>query len=120
MTRGINNIIIKSVAWLVIVIMGILIVNKAVFIHTHRLTDGTVVEHAHPFDKSTDSKPFKSHHHTKAELLFFQNLEIIFLFVFLTFALFIAAKKSKYSFNRKINYTLSCILLHKGRAPPIS
>ncbi len=100
--------------------MGMLIANKAVFMHTHRLNDGTIIEHAHPYNKSTDSKPYKSHHHTKAELLFFQNFEILSLFVFLTFALLNIFKKTKYSFYRITSYTLACIILHKGRAPPLS
>jgi len=68
----VNNITIKSVAWLMIGIMGVLVANKAVFVHSHILNDGTIIEHAHPYNKSTDSTPYKSHHHTKAEFLFFQ------------------------------------------------
>jgi hypothetical protein len=116
----VRNIKIKSIACLMIGMMGMLVANKAVFMHTHRLNDGTIIEHAHPYNKSTDSKPYKSHHHTKAELLFFQNLEILFLFVFLTFASLNLVKKAKHSFYRKTSYTLTCIILHKGRAPPLS
>ena len=116
----VRNITIKFIAWLVIGMMGMLVANKAVFMHTHRLNDGTIIEHAHPYNKSADSKPYKSHHHTKAELLFFQNLEILFLFVFVTFASLNLVKKAKHSFYRKTSYTLTCIILHKGRAPPLS
>ena len=100
--------------------IGLLIANKAIFTHIHKLVDGTVIEHAHPFNKSDDSKPYKSHNHTKAEILFFQNVEILFLFVFLTFALLKLVKKTKYSFYRITSYTLNCIIHYKGRAPPVS
>ena len=97
-----------------------LIANKAVFSHAHRLNDGTVVKHSHPYDKSNDSEPYKSHHHTNTELLFFQNLEILFLMVFFAFALFTLVKKAKHSSNIITKHTLSCIILHNGRAPPVS
>lgn len=101
-------------------VMGMLIVNKAFFLHVHKLNDGTIVAHSHPYDKSNDSKPYKSHHHTNAELLFFQNLEILFLIVFLTFVLIALVKKEKVLFKLITEHTIICINLHKGRAPPIS
>ena len=97
-----------------------LIANKVIFSHAHRLNNGTVIKHSHPYDKSNDSKPYKSHHHTNAELLFFQNLEILFPIVFLAFALFALVKKAKRSSNIITRHTLSCIILHNGRAPPVS
>jgi hypothetical protein len=101
-------------------IMGLFIANKAIFLHVHKLADGTIIEHAHPYDKSNDSKPYKSHHHSNAEFLFFQNLEILFLIVFLTLALVAFVKKEKVSFKLITEHTLICIIFHKGRAPPIS
>jgi len=100
--------------------MGLFIVNKAIFLHVHKLNDGTIVAHAHPYDKSNDSKPYKSHHHSNAGFLFFQNLEILFLIVFLTLALIILDKKEEALFKLITEHTLICINLHKGRAPPIS
>lgn len=100
--------------------MGLFIANKAIFLHVHKLNDGTIIEHAHPYDKSNDSKPYKSHHHSNAEFSFFQNLEILFLVVFLTLALIALVKKRKVSFKLITEHTLICINLHKGRAPPIS
>ena len=120
MKTAVKNITIKLVTWLVIGMMGMLIANKAVFMHTHKLSDGTVIEHAHPFNKTNDTTPYKSHHHSKAELLFFQNLDILLQIVFFTFALLTLVKKVKYTFYIKPRHTLSCIILHKGRAPPIS
>ena len=120
MKFSVRDITIKFIAFLIIGVMGMLIANKAVFIHSHRLNDGTVIEHAHPYSKSTDSKPYKSHHHTTAELLFFQNLEILFLIVFLTFSLIAFANKEKFSFKLITRHTLICINLNKGRAPPIN
>ena len=120
MKKIVRNITIKALAYFMIGIMSILVVNKAMFMHAHKMTDGKVITHSHPYDKSNDSKPYKSHHHTKVEFLFIENLKILFLFVFLTFALLNLVKKAKYSFYRKTRYTLNCIILYKSRAPPIS
>ncbi len=116
----IKNITNKLVVFLIIGMMGMFIANKAIFMHAHRLSDGTVIVHTHPYNKSDDSNPYKSHHHTNAELLFFQNLEILFLIVFFTLALPALIKKIKHLFHLITRNTLNCIILHKGRAPPIS
>jgi hypothetical protein len=100
--------------------MGLFIANKAIFLHLHKLNNGTIIEHAHPFDKSNDSKPYKSHDHSNAEFLLFQNLETFFLIVFLTLVLITLVKKEKVSFKLITEHTLTCINLCKGRAPPIS
>ena len=120
MKTSVRNITIRFITFLMIGIMGMFIANKAIFLHVHKQSDGTIIAHAHPYDKSTDSEPYKAHHHTNAEFLFFQNFEILFLVVFLTFALFTLVKKEKFSFFIITRHTLSCIILHKGRAPPIS
>ncbi|MEA3444739.1 MAG: hypothetical protein U9R19_08440 [Bacteroidota bacterium] len=115
-----KNVAIKSVAFLMIGVMGMLVANKAAFMHTHKLNDGTIISHAHPFDKSNDSKPYKSHHHTNAELLFFQNIEVLFLTAFLAFALFAYLQKTKLSFHLIARYTSGKTNLHQGRASPVS
>lgn len=120
MKKSVKNIAIKFIAILMIGSIGMLVSNKSIFMHTHKLADGTIITHSHPYNKSNDSKPFKSHHHTNAEFFFFQNLEILFLTVFVTLALFALVKKAKYSFYLITRHYLTCIILHKGRAPPIS
>ena len=116
----VNRITIKLFTWLVIGLMVMFIANKAVFIHTHRLSDGSIIEHAHPYNKSTDSKPYKSHDHSKIELLFAQSIEIFFLSAFLTYALLAIVRKVNFTFHLQTRYSLSCLILHKGRAPPVS
>jgi len=101
-------------------IIGMYVMNKVVFLHSHKLSDGTVIEHAHPYNKSSDSKPFKSHHHTKGEFLFFQNIDTLFVFVFFTLVLSAGVNKPVGSFyiikKQVTNYRNQC----KSRAPPIS
>lgn len=120
MKMTVKNITIRLVAFIMIGMIGMLIANKAIFLHSHRLSNGTVIEHAHPYNKTNDSEPYKSHQHTKAELLFFQNLGILFLLVIVTFALLNLVRKAKKTFFRISEYSQCCIIHYKGRAPPIS
>jgi len=100
--------------------MGFLIANKGLFIHTHKLENGSLVTHSHPYDKKQDSEPFKKHHHTKAEFIFFENLNILFLSVFLII-LFLSLVREKTSFIdvEKIYFT-QFSFHYQGRAPPVS
>ncbi|MGM0532340.1 MAG: hypothetical protein ACQER7_13425 [Bacteroidota bacterium] len=44
--------------------------------HYHKLPDGEVVQHAHPYEKdtSTHDSPFQKHHHTSFEYFLFGQL----------------------------------------------
>lgn len=101
-------------------IMGLLIANKGLFTHTHKLDDGSVVTHSHPYDKKNDSEPFKKHHHTKAELLFFENLNILFLSIILIIAIFIFIRKKVSFVNVENIYFGLLAFSYLGRAPPVS
>ena len=118
MKLTINNRAKKLITLFMIGLIGMLIVNKIVFTHIHKLNDGTIVEHAHPYNKSDDSAPFKTHHHSNAEFLFFQNLNILFLIAFITLCMTFSVKRKRNSFHLILEYTLSYIHLQKERAPP--
>jgi hypothetical protein len=59
-----------------------LIANNVMFMHSHYLSDGTIITHAHPFKKSADSEPIPVHSHSKAELLILENLQVLIFFFF--------------------------------------
>lgn len=101
-------------------VIGMLIANQAIFLHIHKLNDGTIVEHAHPYDRSTDSQPYKSHHHSTAELLFFENLDLLFLVAFLILPLIALVNKRNISFTAIPEPALIYLNLQRGRAPPRS
>ena len=48
MAKTIKNIATKLVIFLMISIMGMFIANQALFVHAHKMADGTIVQHAHP------------------------------------------------------------------------
>jgi hypothetical protein len=101
-------------------VMALMIANQALFLHAHKLADGTIVAHAHPYDKADETGPYKSHHHTSSQLIFFENLHILFLFLFLILAVLTIPQELKRSIDFLINYFLFYTNLHKGRAPPAS
>ena len=61
-----------------IVVLGLFILNNAVFLHAHRLPDGQVILHAHPYNKSQDPGPIKTHHHAATELYVLAQLQFLF------------------------------------------
>jgi len=101
-------------------LMGMLTINKVVFMHTHKIADHTCISHSHPYDKSDDTNPYKSHQHTEKEFLFFQNIEILFPFFFLTIILISFSTKSRSGFEYKKEYKFEFIRTNRGRAPPVS
>lgn len=61
-----------------LLINGMLILNKAIFLHSHKMDNGMVIFHSHPYNKSNDTQPFKSHLHSDAELVFLENLKVVY------------------------------------------
>ncbi len=114
-----KNITIKSVSYLLIVMMSIFVINNVLFIHAHKMDDGRIVVHAHPYDKSDDSQPYKSHHHTKTELLFFDNVKLHFLFVFFLFVFLNLVNKSRFLFLFITSFIQPYKFLFTSRAPPV-
>jgi len=115
-----SSIIKKSASYLMIAIIGLMIANKALYMHTHKMADGSIIVHAHPYNKSDDPKPFKSHQHTKIEFLFFANLEILVLISFMAFTSINIKKKVQYTSYICTNYTRVYNLLYNPRAPPLT
>ncbi len=120
MTTTVINITKRITAILLIGIVGLLIINKAVFFHSHSQNNGTIVSHSHPFNKSEDAKPLKSHKHTSIEFLLLENLELLIPLVVigLTYIKKVTARtlNSYYGFKASPVY----IVLKNGRAPPSS
>ena len=119
MKSSAGNNMLKFFSFAMIAVMGLMITNKILYTHSHILASGTVYIHAHPFDKTDDSKPFKTHQHTNAEYLFFENSTVLFTLSFL-FVLSLFTFKIKHSLidRKKIYFQL---LPHSnlGRSPPI-
>lgn len=107
-----------SVASILMAIMLLFIANNIVFLHTHKLDNGKILVHAHPYKKSQDSAPFKKHQHTAGQFYQLTHLQLLF------FVAFVTAFVSPY-FSKTQKFTLVVFQIHsllisqkKGRAPP--
>jgi hypothetical protein len=77
MKRKISHIKPVVFSFLFLVIMGGIIFNAAFFLHTHRIADGKIIVHAHPFNKTSETEnPKSQHQHNKIELQVIQNLDL--------------------------------------------
>ncbi len=93
--------------------------NKANWQHAHILSDGTVISHAHPYNKTNDQAPVKNHHHNQSEYCFALNIEILFLCFFSSLILVLLAKETFH--YRFLSSNVHSFYHHKlrGRAPPL-
>lgn len=67
-----KTIITKIIPFILIGMMISLIANKAIFYHSHKLENGSIVSHAHPYNKTQDSTPFKHTTTQKPSYYFFK------------------------------------------------
>jgi len=63
----------------------LLLVNIICNTHLHVIANGTVLFHAHPYQKDSQQQPFKAHPHARFELLIYDA--IIHLFEYSVFIL---------------------------------
>jgi hypothetical protein len=115
-----RNIVQKLVVGLLLISVGLLIVNNVVFVHTHKMSDGKILIHAHPYNKSQDSAPFKKHDHTSKELFQISHIQLLFVTaIFSVFSAILTANKNIYFYKIPSIHFRYCFRL-KGRGPPIS
>ncbi len=99
-----------------------ILVNNALFVHTHILPDGRVIEHAHPFNssgKNSNSQP--NHHHTPQEFLLLSQIYRFFssAYPLLIAILFFNEICCKHLFfESKFLYSQNKKRVKPSRAPP--
>ena len=121
MRNRIKHIVERQIALLLVAVMAMLVFNQSFNIHSHRLSDGTIITHAHPFQKSAadDGEPVSSHEHSHNDYVFLDHFSLLFIVL----AIFLAA--TIFSFSKKNYFQLiEHIKTHNvnhafGRAPPI-
>ncbi len=107
------------IAYLLLLTVLLLQYNNTVNIHVHHLTDGEIIIHAHPFQKSDKGVPVKHNHtHKQLDLLHYVYHLLVLLLPFFVFGI-------------SLNFILSIpaydfIYLNKifgldfhGRSPPV-
>ncbi len=109
----------KKISFLIIGLMGLMIINKVIFLHSHVMKDGTVVTHAHPYKSASDSKPLNSHQHTKAAFCFFDHFQLLFLSTLFTLILSQSSIREKVLFPALSGYTQIDRSAGRNKAPPL-
>ncbi len=109
----------QAIGALLCFLLVLQVVNRSFYLHSHKTASGEIVVHAHPFDKSSDSSPFKSHHHSVSLLSLLEQLETLFYFAgFILFLGAIQKQRARIQFNCTfLDFLLPQQL--KGRAPPL-
>jgi hypothetical protein len=108
---------IKALSYFGMGIIGLLIINSILFTHSQILSDGSVVIHAHPYDKTEN--PPSNHNHHDDDLLILNNITLLFFLGALAFSL-----KGAFVFFEKYDLLtkeyINILLFQKfGRAPPV-
>lgn len=70
----------KIVTLSIVPLLVFILVNQSVNIHYHKLDDGVVISHAHPYTQSNDigDTPFQEHKHTKFQYFLLAQLSSMF------------------------------------------
>jgi hypothetical protein len=118
MLSRIQNIPSRSIAIFLIVVLGLFCLNNIVYNHKHRLKDGSLIAHAHPYNKSGDTNPLKSHQHTTGELVFLANLHFFILAPILVFIFLVALIKLIFVNKSKYFKPQNAFLFCQERGPP--
>jgi len=100
----------------------LLLVNIICNVHLHLIANGTVLFHAHPYQKDSQQQPFKTHPHARFELLIYDFITHIFEYSVLILMLWITALTIKaFRFIQFLNIPSNTfIFIPLMRAPPIA
>jgi hypothetical protein len=114
-----HSVLIQITSWLLCALFIVQIANRALYFHSHKEADGTIVCHAHPYNKSSDSAPLKKHHHSKFQFALLAHLNQLFFMAILLIALYDIFKKLVYVKRGILHYVSGFNLQKSGRSPPV-
>ncbi|MDA3779065.1 MAG: hypothetical protein PF487_02345 [Bacteroidales bacterium] len=110
----------RIIAMVVLPLVLFLLYNSTSNLHYHKLSNGQIITHAHPYSNNTDNTPLQKHKHTKIQYFFFHNITFwafTLVSIFILSILLCSSKKRELiqSFQLKITTHLLHIFL---RGPP--
>lgn len=114
-----KNMLKKLLSLVLIVLLGLMTVNKSIFTHSHKLGNGIIITHSHPYNTAKDTTPFKEHHHSQSQLLFYASIDIVFVAIFFVLGLKLIINTRNIKLYRKILHHLFCKTTNSGRSPPL-
>lgn len=120
MRQHLNKHLIKAFVILQVTLVTMITLNNALFIHRHIMPNGDVVTHAHPYKKSGDTAPFKTHTHTTSEFFLLSGLNNLVIAVATVFAITLACRFVKQYRQSNPHIIIPFHSALSGRAPPVS
>ena len=118
--RGKAHMVWKKITiGMLIMIMGSLLLNQALYTHTHVMPDGSIVSHAHPFNKSQESEQGGSHQHSSLEYFLLQNLLLLFSAAIGSLVLNCAAPGTRFREAIPDHALPMLVPFSPNRAPPV-
>jgi len=109
----------QTFAFLLMGFVCLLVANEAFYKHTHQI-NGHIITHSHPHSASSDSSSSPGHQHNKAQIVFWENLEVLFPFIALAFVMLNFSKPVFRSIQSTIFLYTAPQVHYPGRAPPAS
>ena len=120
MRKQLQKYLIHAFVIVQITLVCMITLNNALFIHRHILPNGDVITHAHPYKKSGDTAPFKTHTHTTAEFFLLSGLNNLVFSIAAVFAVLLTFQIVKYNLQRNPHIIVPFHSFSSGRAPPVS
>ena len=113
-----NKYVLNTLSFISLSILLLNIFNNAVNVHSHKLENGEIVTHAHPFNHQNNDSPFESHSHTNFEFLVLVHLNtfLISSFSFVVLAVILFLKKDNYKIKSLQKQSYLCF--KKNKSPP--
>ncbi|MDX9903550.1 MAG: hypothetical protein RB288_05675 [Bacteroidales bacterium] len=102
-----------------LVLISFSISNKVFYLHTHLDSHGNLVTHSHPYSKSSDGLPLKSHHHSDATFAWLCMAEISVLHASPVTADIFTEPREAIQHYIPVLYSSVTPAWHAGRGPPV-
>lgn len=109
----------SAIAGFLLSIFILVTINSLLFIHLHTLPDGTVIVHAHPFNKKDANTPQKQHQHSNSDFFVLSHTHTSFIFH--TIDWIQSVYSCRYTFFIVRNEVFTSLLLNNFylRGPPV-
>lgn len=99
-----NNI--KSfLAWMQFLLFCLILANGVLCLHSHKLANGQIIVHAHPYFPQEDGKPLPNHHTANELIILSQFLHTAVLLSEISFINFSAPEKEISKHYKEIYFT---------------
>lgn len=108
----------KLITGLMIVVMGLFMVNGALFVHIHILPDGSLISHAHPFSKNKSDPGQNNHQHSSREIFILDQLNLLAPGISMIFVLIAVTRPVTFLHPAENLQFFPLYTFAPGRAPP--